>query len=252
MGFSWGDCHLTQPNQDYDLLNDDCEHQLAFAFRPKLVFHRLEYAMSREEYWAADVSLDYPEPEVRIFYLLALHRDTGLVSHNGDSEFLELIVRSVGQGYWAVENILMSAHWQAMFGADWTTRYGYGSLSYYDAYRGRPYVFVSRDHHANYNSEGRCESHLLDYCSSPSNGQLESVRVYADRNLGSDFRPPWAPDFPAGRFVDCVSSTQGYPGVECFWMNWPGIDETFAGWQGSGGTTPYYQPLGFYGWLWGL
>jgi hypothetical protein len=58
--------------------------------------------------------------------------------------------------------------------------------------------------------------------------------------------PDWLGGYPVGRLIDDIASTQGYPGIEYFWRGDYWI--RFAGWQGSGGTTPYWEILRFYGW----
>jgi hypothetical protein len=63
---------------------------------------------------------------------------------------------------------------------------------------------------------------------------VTSVRMYEN--------PDWLGGYPVGRLIDDIASTQGYPGIEYFWRGDYWI--RFAGWQGSGGTTPTGKSCG--------
>lgn len=90
-------------------------------------------------------------------------------------------------------------------------------------------MWVSKDKHANYPSKTDCKRFLsLDSC--VGNVVNSSVFVHAGRNVGTYHHT----------LKDCVSSEGGEPGLECYWDRaW----STFAGWQGTGGDTPYWEIL---------
>ena len=226
---------------DRDLVLDECEFDVAHAFRPVLVFHPEEDAESRETYWAVKPLGAY---SLKIFYALAYHHDTGYAAgataHAGDSEVIAISVTSRAGG-WTADSVTISAHSN-------NKSIAVDSLTWYeDRDRGRPIMWVARGKHANYESSVACENHNLDSCEAASrleeSRRWDDVEVWRGANLGSS-------DVP---LVNCVWSREGYPGVECFWDD--RIDYGFRGWQRDSElqpsvyrlTTPYGVILDQYG-----
>lgn len=228
---------------DRDSVLDDCEYDVAHAFRPILVFHPAEDAATRETYWAVKPVGTY---SLRVFYALAYHRDTGytqeveITSHDGDSEVIAVSVTS-REGQWTADSVTISAHSN-------NKSIAFDSLTWFgDRDRGRPIVWVARGKHANYESSASCERHPLDSCETASNLEdsllWEDVEVWRGANLGSH-------DVP---LVNCVWSREGHPGIECFWDD--RIDYGFRGWQRDSqlqpgiyrSTSPYGVILAEYG-----
>lgn len=173
------------------------------------------------------------------FYLFAYHRDPGApnwfdsYAHNGDSEFVILKIRNPFAGQntegwystkWELETATLSAHWQQSTEA--TATYGYSSLEYFDAYRGRPRVWVARDKHANYRSKSVCDwgAYYTDTCD--DNTAAGTLEVHPDRNIGNH----WLPDGTVGTHLNYGSysvhySWELYSQQENFWFF-----EKFGGW----------------------
>ncbi|MDE2804739.1 MAG: hypothetical protein OXN18_06285, partial [Gemmatimonadota bacterium] len=99
---------------DGDDILDECEFDVAYAFRPSLVFHPEEDAKSRETYWAVRQPTK-TSSSLRIFYALGYHRDTGIdalggaFGHDGDSEAIVVSV-TPRVGRWTTDTVLISAH----------------------------------------------------------------------------------------------------------------------------------------------
>jgi hypothetical protein len=218
-------------DQDGDGFEDDCEYQIALAFRPRLSFDPAERHQSRESYWSALHAARDGVPTVSVMYLLAYHQDAGsgplgVTAHRGDSEFLIVDIVWVA-GAWKVDSIFMSAHWRSLDGlTDRSATYSWWELYYAGVERGRPMIVVSLSKHANYNSWSRCTLSVEAGCAMP--GMLEDVDVLPHRNVGSSTRP----------FVDCVRSVtpEVYPGTECFWTA-----PHFDGWHEASDSTPGYR-----------
>lgn len=158
---SWSNC--TAPgvadDGDGDGVSDSCEHQVAFAFRPRTLLRWDDEAPTREPYWTVRPD---GQGALWVMYLLAYHSDPGDVSfgtfsHKGDSEFILLrIVNSTLSGsHWYADRAILSAHW----GTDADDSYSgdAGAMEYTDdVFRGRPLVHVAKDKHANYRSRSEC------------------------------------------------------------------------------------------------
>jgi hypothetical protein len=243
-------CRQTGSDLDYhardldrDGLRDECEHKIAFAFRPLLHFGRDETLRSRESRWAVVPAGD----DLRIFYALGYHTDSG---HNGDSEFIWIEVSFHSYppyGRWKLDGAYLSAHEGAYFErSEWN--FHDGIPFYVNSYRGRPKIWVGENKHGNFESADRCNHNRLftiDECDTPLSA-IESVEVLADDNLGNHsnrgFRELLGTP-RCGLFGTCtVDSRQGKPGTERYW------DPTmvFMGWHLSGGSSPYENHL----WKW--
>ena len=249
LGFTWTDCYsgtlLPADDYDYDGFSNACENALALAFSPTLVFHQVEGHYQKFSHFAVERH-PTPDNKVRVFYLLALFTDDNPVYHHGDSEFVELVIE-YQNGRWVLESALMSAHWQSIWfpgGGDWTETASWDRLQYVDQPRGRPYVFVSNDHHAMYRSKSRCDDRVADECSTISDGIVIGTYVPPETNIGNgrEIAIPGISFGYVGRLIDCTGAP-ARPGQECFWTG-----DTFAGWWGSGGTTPYRRAMYYFGW----
>ena len=243
-GADWSICTGGGGDADYDLVNDLCEHKLAIEFAPLMYTSPTDGDLSRETYWAAQISNDPLDVQtIMIVYLLGYHRDAGLGGHNGDSEWIQLRVKyDDSDGRWKLVEGYYSAHFLSE--TDKTQRYHYSELQYDEdavygpRYRDYPIVWVAKDKHANYAT--RCRV-LFSGDDCRDNTEGPRVEAYWDRNIGSDVR----------RTIDCVSSVGGaqYPGYECFWTYAPGHEGKFAGWLAEGGVTPYREILNALGWI---
>jgi hypothetical protein len=100
--YSWDNCvtHNNGLDRDLDNIGDECEYQIAYAFRPYLKIMSNDNNSSREPHWSVTRSLDYPRT-FRIFYALSYREDGGspalgqATSHNGDSEFIIVEVQEI-------------------------------------------------------------------------------------------------------------------------------------------------------------
>lgn len=234
---NWHNC-TTAPSRDRDQdgFDDDCEYQVAFAVRPRLLISYGDNVWSRESYWS--VRRDDALRTVAIFYLLGYHLDggdpeTGWTAHKGDSEFIIVRLYNSTGSRWSVRSVTLSAHWNT--DSDDTTTRTAGGLSFYGDMR--PKVWVAEQKHANYPSDHACDNggaFDADGCNSPFAAQ--NVETLPDRNIGN------TADGVA--IKDCVDSQVGYSGRECFFRL-----RDFYGWQTRSGdaASPYIQSLHHYG-----
>jgi hypothetical protein len=172
---------------------------------------------------------------------------------------------------WSVLNLTTTAHYGAtmgfMFDETRTTTYAAFQFSGTHAK-----VFASRNHHGLYESKERCSARVGDTCSTGlgDGGFLQPAGLgYAgwsgirpDNNIGNITTPlvidPWmnfgtTPGFK----TDCTyADNPARTAYECFlrgsYYNSQtgqliGYATTFAGWAGSGGTTPYSQLMQDFG-----
>lgn len=222
---------------DGDYLKDHCEWALASAFQPLLRFSLQESHSGREPYWIVE-RIGY-EGSLSIMYMLSYYYDGPLFTHQGDSEFIRLKLNASGGG-WAISWAFLSAHWGAGFGQDWSQHVAGGNLSYE---MGRPVVFVSKNHHANYRSYTRCNDHYFEGCT-PLASAAVLVGTDGTRDVGSRMFP-YDLDVGMSGVNTCTRSKASpgvapRPGIECFFStHW----STFAGWSGSTGTTHYLTVL---------
>ena len=247
-GFSEG---VTTPSQfvnsscrsgsdlDGDGLNDQCEYELAHAFRPQLKISSQDQDPRREPYFAV-----YPtkqstvEPDqVQIFYALSYHYDRGspvfnAEPHQGDSEFIVVRVRpSTTLGRWVVNSAFLSAHLGTW--TDSSEDLGASELQYSVSVRGRPTVWVSEDKHANYRSQSKCDggAYGTDNCDRNHTylgDPAYEVEVLSTANLGNVQLYKNGFNFFGNTLQDCVLSRA--PGLnfntECFWTG-----DRFRGWR---------------------
>ncbi len=233
--YSWISCTSNlYPDADTDGLNDNCEYEIARAFRPNLRISSPDNSgtVTRESYWT--VRRDPSIGIVQIFYLLGYRHDYGSFylegrgSHKGDSEFIILRVKHNGSGQWLLLDATMSAHWGTE--GDRTSRHvGVTDLVFNDVFKGRPRVWVSAWKHANYPTRNRCSTWPDEICALATMGT--DVQVLKGRNIGQDTNDGGRP------LINCVSSTTGLPGTECFFLP----ERDFYGWQSrSGSSAPSY------------
>lgn len=237
-------------DQDQDGMKDGCEYRLASAFNPLLVFHRYESYDGREPYWAVNVAYGH----VTVIYLLSYYYDGPPYSHNGDSEFVALRLQQNSGNNWTVSSMITSAHWNAT--VDNTKESFWNEIEWENASGGRPVVYVSQSHHANYESESRCDQRIGDECDPRTVGMREYAGVLPDRNIGNIEYPFLLDSRLSGFPADCTLSKGDrtrHPGVECFFSTQvqtasEGTLDDFSGWSGlHESTTHYYTVLHAYG-----
>lgn len=248
---------LTQSQDpDHDGIWNQCEYDLAYAFRPMLARNNHDEAPEREPYYSVKRSPNDPS-RVQILYAISYFRDPGdpsfvIEAHDGDSEFIIVTLHNTNDprgSVWALDDETLSAHWGAGGGTEHTTTYDYNSVEFPYDFRGRPRVWVSWNKHANYRSKAVCESQWNDVCDRfYTSTAYEDLDVFANANLGNSFNT--SPASMANRLLDCTSSrSPNYFGniyQECFWSN----NQYFAGWKGDAGQAkagPYQGILLFYG-----
>lgn len=201
---------------DSDGIKDSCELAFAEAFQPRLIFNTIEAYAAREPYWTVQ-RIGNP-PWLTIMYLLSYYYDGPPYAHHGDSEWIRVVLApSNNTDSWAIVYATLSAHWGVCCWGDETRTFNGQQLSYV---LGRPSVYVSNNHHANYESEARCDDRVGDECSANYGYNTSLVSVVAGANLGSR----WSRfDLDAGLAGqnDCTRSriSPGYDphsGWECF------------------------------------
>jgi hypothetical protein len=227
---------------DHDGFRDECEYQLASAFRPLMHVSYLDGTLARDSYWA--VRRDPATNRVHVFYALAYLRDggtpnTGLFSHAGDSEFIIVQLHHAGSGLWQMDAATLSAHWQEGWGLDGTGTWGYQDFNFTLGFRGRPDVWVAEEKHANYKTQAQCDAGAFYKDTCDQNTMLQEPLVARERNLGNG-------GSVGTHLRDCVGTTViSTSRYECFWdPAW----YSFWGWQSATtGATPYHDSLGWYG-----
>jgi hypothetical protein len=163
---------------------------------------------------------------MKILYMYGYNTDCGSVGHDGDSEWVALTVFYVSDtGRWELEDATYSAHWNTA--NDFTVTYSPTDLTYDGPSLRAPFVYVSKNKHANYANPYDCSSFTSgDSCT--GNVQQSPIAVYSDRNVGES----------GHQLHNCVTSQEPtvYYGTECLWS---GSD--FRGWHlsGSGSSTSY-------------
>lgn len=132
-----------------------------------------------------------------------------------------------------------SAHWGACCGGDETRTSSADKFEYVGS---RPIVYVSHDHHANYDTHSRCDARVGDEC-----GDEPKERVGIIKNIGNAAHPFRLMTSPAPG-PDCTRSLYSLnPGMECYLNHysdptWGTIDK-FQGWHGTEGATHYREIL---------
>ena len=232
-------------DDDSDSLIDQCEYELAMAFRPYLAIDTSSPYTDREPYWA--VRRDGVETGVQIFYAMAYNFDGGDVyagfkAHQGDIEWVIVKIHKHGTK-WYVDYIRTSAHWDTIFSDSSTD--GYASFSYPSGVeRTRPLIWVATSKHANYRSQSICNNSGpfdSDDCSTATTGTgaAHDVEILYSANLGNYTNPL------ANVTTSRKSSNSYYGGQDCFWCG-----DTFRGWiavDHEEGATDYLEPLTTFG-----
>ncbi len=229
---SWTQCLNAVTDADRDGIDDTCEYQAAYGFRPELKFSNGEIRRAHNPYWAVRRCANCSNSNsLQIFYAIGYHHD---ILHVGDSEFIMLSVHySSGTGRWYLDKALLSAHYGTP--ANRTRNFAFDDLEFRDAYRGRPYVYPALGKHANYPSRASCNALAdiaPDYCMGPYT--YVHLHVGAARNIGNN-------QSAANRkLLDCVTydASNYYNGVECLWTG-----STFAGWTGQSVSTMGYGSI---------
>ncbi len=245
-------CLTPDSDLDQDGISDDCETQLALAFRPQLSVYDYDQ-VEREPRFA--VQYDPNIEKYRIIYLLSYYYDVGTLSgdsrswcenvmtipplhlialvlftteeglescrgHFGDSEWIALDVKyNPETHHWILSDAILSRH-EHPDTVGWSTQgYGYPTaFTYVDAPGGRPTIWVSDGKHANYTSDMLCDSGgwwASDECW--QDRHMEEINIASNGgNIGSD----------QVRLVDCVSTENlNHPAhlyqvatrQECYW-----------------------------------
>lgn len=242
-------------DRDEDTVDDWCEYDLAYEFRPQLVFMpdcNWDAGLNRmggEYFFAASISrgsVKFPQRgAVRLIYMPAYYHDCGLGAedeeafdrpHSGDSEFIIIDLGfDKGTNHWLTSAVFLSAHCEEITGAkcqEWPP-----SAFLWVAERvGAPFVYVAERKHANYPSVGECL--WFERCS--SSGPTYRYPIWTSANIGQGL----------AQLVNCTQglSSRGMkdPGVgECLWTS-----SRFNGWQAEvvgGGSKGYTTRPGRYG-----
>ena len=249
LALSATDCRAARNDADQDDLDDGCEFDLAAAFAPELVID------SRDCLWQAGTSparlaggyLFAAQPlgdGVRLAYLPAYYRDCGWSgaacvvragrcgAHSGDSELILIDVEPSIGGDWRTTGVFLSAH---CFGrSDGRCRWYRGdeldSFQWLGGTRfGAPRVWVARGKHANYPTQGACDSGhwFLDSC----DGNRINVRfpmLTAKQNIGSRRHPlPPSDGCVAAAELPIRGGEVAEQATECPWSE----TRAFGGWQ---------------------
>jgi hypothetical protein len=260
-GFYDQTCRSAYPDYDGDGVGDQCEYELARAFRPQLSISSTDWTTAREPYWAVypTVRAGAWDPyQYQIFYALSYYEDDGtprfyqVKGHQGDSEYIVARVRYYGYGRWVVNSFFLTAHY-----GDWgdsSVDLPHDWFEWAQYTRGRARIYVSEDKHANYKSRGDCDrgANWADNCDrnrDQVNNPFFEVEVLPSANLGNvskidsdGFR------YPGNVLQNCVySRVQQYNWVqECFWQygwNFTGWQHPSDGYRDGTYSTPYYLGL---------
>ncbi|MEJ7760651.1 MAG: hypothetical protein WKF55_13790 [Gemmatimonadaceae bacterium] len=156
---------------DQDGVDDACEYELAFAFRPQTVLMTHDCDWLRQPHFAVRQNYSpYFGGVIVIFYAISYHYDCGppfacpdaianCRPHNGDSEWIVLEVgpSAIGvAGPWSLKYGTLSSHWGTA--NDQTA--GYEASDLEDAQGspgfGAPRIWVSEDKHGNYRTRNSC------------------------------------------------------------------------------------------------
>ncbi len=222
-------------DRDKDWLDDNCEYQLAFAFRPYLYIHPFDACPDGEPYWAVKLFDDQywgGGDMIRIAYMPAYYSDCGAFGHAGDSEFIRFTIDwDHRTRHWVLVHTFLSAHDGKLTEA--SSYNGWEEMFYPDGSQTRraPKVYVARDKHANYRSHAACDwaAFTYDECAGVYYGRMA---ILTHRNAGSrhvDF-------FPGGARGEGQFRTSF---VEYFYTK-----RDFRGWNMvSQGVKPYHDWL---------
>ena len=237
--FSYDSCLGASSSDDLDDddFSDWCERQILKVFRPRMQMAYGENTSGREEHWTLR-KWGNTSDQLRAHFMFSYWRDGGgpfgFTSHNGDSEFVDMIIQGYGSSNtFAVKQATLSSHWGTM--NDHTETYTGAQFLYHQGRQ--PRVWVSKNKHGNYVLEFLCDIVTFDECST---GPTQDFDIRSDRNIGNDI---WLAGLPIGHVIEDQPSHKGQPGVENFW-SW----SQFKGWQlGSSHAGGYKSSLLVYG-----
>lgn len=238
-------------DQDRDGVQDQCEYELALAFRPQIQFDERDCNTGHEPYWAANyqVSPIDGQPVITIFYAISYYYDCGSPlpvcpisrcdPHDGDSEFIVLEVSTVDYPtydgpHWMLKRATLSTHYASRY--DGANTYAAGDLEYGNAAQySNPLIWSASGKHANYRSQSVCDAggFSTDNCDRPL--FRVALETRPDANLGSY----------ANQLITYVGSRAGSPGVEYMWSTSATV-YPFLGWyprSDGGDATPYGKIL---------
>jgi hypothetical protein len=244
-GFTDQSCRASWPNAgpdtDGDGLTQQCEYELAYAFRPYLKLLNDDQDRRREEYWAAYPPSQYDAYRVHLFYAFSYYFDHGdptfnSYKHQGDSEFLVVRVKYDRTYGWQLESAFYAAHWRTPTDASQNV-YWY-QIEYPGTQRVRPLVWVAREKHGSYNTRLACDrgAYSTDTCDDNilimGHPEFEA-EVGWNYNLGNASWTRYDPTYgtsthyPGNFLANCVSAREtSSPRQECFWTG-----EDFRGWR---------------------
>jgi hypothetical protein len=229
-----------------DPVDAGCKAELAWAFRPRLVFNWDEDCKTREPYWTMNRTVTAGELE--IFYALSYWRDCGnrrgtADSHWGDSEFIIVRVSGMTSSMieyyprnWRLNSVTLSAHYGWVIDDTWSGDWPAVEFRAGES-RQRPVVYVSWGKHGNYRDVGSCGrgGSGFDDCGRYSDvGEEFGFANGSAQDLGSRAVPR----------LDCVPSRldASKPGLECYWTNNPPYDN-FSGWTLANPYSTAYNPI---------
>ncbi len=229
---------------DRDGVTDQCESELAYSFRPELVYSRDCNYDSGNARPAGDYVVAVRRKSgnrVRIAYLPAYFIDCGTSAykipapgHSGDSEYIYMEVSYISS-HWVLEGVKLSAHCgTASDACGWRS---HSSLEWTDRRRGAPVVYVALAKHAHYPTRAICGRGMYgaESCSGRERLRYPISRNAYGSNIGSR----------GYKLIDCSrprlsSSLATSSSQECYWTS-----RNFTGWQSPayGSATPYSTVL---------
>ncbi len=247
-------------DDDLDGVHDYCEAAAAAAFAPTLIFSSHDCSwdnglgrMGGEYFYAVESKLKTnPSTQeqyqvLRVAYLPAYYWDCGNASsvplaswfdpvHSGDSELI-LVDASYDSTshHWVTDAVFLSAHCGTMFDQFCVWYPPSGVHSWVDARSlGAAYIWVSRNKHANYMTEGQCDTAIvvggipLEDCEFDT--PMRFPVSYVQQNIGSRVAPFRNCDPPFSS-SSMVSPSE----TECMWSYHPNATTgplgRFNGWQ---------------------
>ena len=210
------DCFI---DLDQDGLDDNFEYEIAKRFEPYLWFTSREGDRNqRNPHFAVREIQEDGETKITIFYAISYFKDYGdpdlggLTSHNGDSEFIVLILKKNIDDEWEVEFVFLSAHYATP--TDSSGWYSGSEFHYYEDDEGNlhPEIYVAEWKHGNYPDVSTCNvgGFFQDHCSADVG---EFLGIEPGKNLGEEY----------SQLIDEVVINGR---VEYYWEN-----IKFCGWQ---------------------
>lgn len=249
-------------DRDQDGVDDQCEFELAYAFRPQLKLMWNDCDTRREPHFAVRQknSLDWGGV-IYIFYAMSYVYDCGppfwcppltsqCLPHMGDSEWVILEVGPSppgSNGPWALKYGTLSAHWKT----DNDQTAGYEASDLEDAEGspgyGAPRIWIAQNKHGAYRTQGSCNGSgllNLDDCNDPLQAYF-TLDFNAAQNLGRlGPSTEFIGSFPLKPVYDRLTNNGN---LEFFWSP----DVAFCGWRQhpstSDCTASYHKSLSAYG-----